>query len=365
MDRRAVVAEAQRTAAEPRGCKGLVWKRHWHWSHLSSDGREAGRRFPRRPSAGEFSVVSPRSEMYAAGSREEKRAGGPLPRGTIAQSFLFCNGGEGSPWTEGLVAACALLQGRVRFGLRRYPARSALRRFPEQGDSPCTPGGGCAPCTPLGTRMVLLWPAPSFRGGTGLACAAIPPAPPSDVFQNRGTPPVPPAGAAPPAPRLGHGWSCCGLRPPSGEGPVWPAPLSRPLHPPTFSRTGGHAVPPAGAAPPAPCLGGGREVAHRDAGHDCASVALSRDYTTIATHATQSKVSFFSRGFGLACAAIPPAPPSDVFQNRGTRCTPGGGCAPCTLPGRMERRRFLHLPRQLLAEVPKALGDGDVLGLRR
>ena len=260
MDRRAVVAEAQRTAAEPRGCKGLVWKRHWHWSHLSSDGREAGRRFPRRPSAGEFSVVSPRSEMYAAGSREEKRAGGPLPRGTIAQSFLFCNGGEGSPWTEGLVAACALLQGRVRFGLRRYPARSALRRFPEQGDT---------------------------------------------------------------------------------------------------------LLPPAGAAPPAPCLGGGREVAHRDAGHDCASVALSRDYTTIATHATQSKISFFSRGFGLACAAIPPAPPSDVFQNRGTRCTPGGGCAPCTLPGRMERRRFLHLPRQLLAEVPKALGDGDVLGLRR
>ena len=53
------------------------------------------------------------------------------------------------------------------------------------------------------------------------------------------------------------GWSCCGLRPPSTEGSVWPAPLSRPHRPPTFSRTGGPPVPPAGAAPPAPCLGEG------------------------------------------------------------------------------------------------------------
>ena len=67
MDRRAVVAEAQRTAAEPRGWKGLVWKRHWHWSHLSSDGRGARRRFLRCAATGGFSVVSPRSEMYAAG----------------------------------------------------------------------------------------------------------------------------------------------------------------------------------------------------------------------------------------------------------------------------------------------------------
>ena len=41
----------------------------------------------------------------------------------------------------------------------------------------------------------------------------------------------------------------------------------------------------------------------------------------------------YSRGTGLACAAIPPAPPSNVFENRGTRCTPGGGAAPCTLLG--------------------------------
>ncbi len=41
----------------------------------------------------------------------------------------------------------------------------------------------------------------------------------------------------------------------------------------------------------------------------------------------------FSGGSGLACAVVPPAPPSDVFRNRGTRCTPGGGCAPCTPRG--------------------------------
>ena len=144
-------------------------------------------------------------------------------------------------------------------------------------------------------RRVLLRPAPSFRGGSGLACAAIPPAPPSDVFQNRGT--------------------RCYLR----RG-------LRPLH---------------------PACGGGREVAHRDAGHDCASVALSRDYITIATHATQSKVSFFSRGFGLACAAIPPAPPSNVFQNRGTRCYPRRGLRPLhPACGGWRRRRLPHLARR-------------------
>ena len=46
-----------------------------------------------------------------------------------------------------------------------------------------------------------------------------------------------------------------------------------------------------------------------------------------------------SKGSGLACAAIPPAPPSNVFGNRGTRCTPGGGAVPCPLlEGRMGRR---------------------------
>ncbi len=36
-----------------------------------------------------------------------------------------------------------------------------------------------------------------------------------------------------------RGWSCFGLRPPSAESLAWPAPLSRPLHPPTFWVQGG------------------------------------------------------------------------------------------------------------------------------
>ncbi len=107
--------------------------------------------FPQRPCHRGFSMVSPQYIRYAAGSKEEKRAGGPLHGDTTAHSFGFCKG-VGSGW-EG---------------------------------------------------MVLFWPDP-----------------------------------------------------PSAEGLAWPAPLSRPLHPPTFLETGGLAVPPAGAAPPAPCLGNG------------------------------------------------------------------------------------------------------------
>ncbi len=95
--------------------------------------------------------------MYAAGSEEEQRAGVRLHGGTIAQSFVFCKGGVAGAsdsgvrpptGTDGLVLACALHQRRV-----------------------------------------------------GLACAAIPPAPPSNVFRNRGTRCTPAGGTAcPPAP---------------------------------------------------------------------------------------------------------------------------------------------------------------------
>ena len=151
MERRAVVAESSWTAAEPRGCKGLVWKRHWP---LVSPflGRSWGwRTFPQMRRHREILYGFPLCTMYAAGSKEEKRAGGPLHGGTLAQMSLFCNRGGAFPG-----------------------------------------------------RMVLLWPAPSYSRGTGLACAAIPPAPPSNVLWTGGLA-VPPAGAAPPAPRLGEG----------------------------------------------------------------------------------------------------------------------------------------------------------------
>ncbi len=104
------------------------------------------------PATGGFSVVSPQYIRYAAGSEKEKRAGGRLHGGTIAHPFVFCKGGGA-----------------------------------EAG------------------RGFLVWPAPSFSGGSGLACAVVPPGPPSNVFRNRGTPPVPPAGVTPPAPLLGRG----------------------------------------------------------------------------------------------------------------------------------------------------------------
>ena len=69
----------------------------------------------------------------------------------------------------GFVLACALFQGKVWLGLRRYPT-----------------------------------------------------CPPSNVFRNRGTPPVPPAGAARPAPCLGEGG---GLRGGSGGQPCPPRSL--------------------------------------------------------------------------------------------------------------------------------------------
>ncbi len=208
-------------------------------------------------------------------------------------------------------------------------------------------------------------------------------------------------------PADGDGWFCLGLPPPSAVGLAWRAPLSRPLRPPTFLETGGLAVPPAGAAPPAPCLGNGGFVVA------CALLQQGgwfggRRYparTALQRYWKQGDSLYprrglrplqpawrtggllwlapsFSGGVGLACAVVPPAhpptlletgglavppagaappapclgnggvvvacallqrwgwlggrrcptgPPSSVIGNRGTRCTPGGGCAPCTL----------------------------------
>ena len=157
------------------------------------------------PATGGFSVVSPQYSMYAAGSEKEKRAGGPL----------------------------------------HWGHHSTIVRILQWGVGGALPGW-----------RVLLWLAPSFSGGSGLACAAIPPAPPSNVFQDRGTPPVTPGGAAPLHPAWGKRGFRGGLRPPSAGGLAW----SRrcPTGPPSsvFSNRGTRCTP-AGAAPPAPCLGTG------------------------------------------------------------------------------------------------------------
>ena len=112
-------------------------------------------------------------------------------------------GWRGSSWTEGLVVACVVLQRRVWLGLRRCPTGPPSNVFGYRGTPPVPPAGA-APLHPAwgrhggsvfspsagrqgrgqdasAGRMVLLRPAPWFRGGSGLAWAAIPPAPPSDV----------------------------------------------------------------------------------------------------------------------------------------------------------------------------------------
>ena len=139
------------------------------------------------PATGGFSVVSPQYIRYAAGSEKEKRAGGRLHGGTIAHPFVFCKGGGA-----------------------------------EAG------------------RGFLVWPAPSFSGGSGLACAVVPPGPPSNVFRNRGTPPVPPAGAAPPAPLLGE---------------MRKAPSFHLAHRPTLFGTGGLTILPRKQRPLRPAWG--------------------------------------------------------------------------------------------------------------
>ncbi len=146
MDRRAVVAEAQRTAAEPRGWKGLVWKRHWHWSHLSSDGRGARRRFLRCAATGGLSMVSPRCSCMRQGLWGYSS--------TIVR--ILQGGGGGASWAGGACFGLCPPSGEGPGWPAPLSHLPTLRRFWVQGDSPCTPGGGCtpaggcAPCTPLG-----------------------------------------------------------------------------------------------------------------------------------------------------------------------------------------------------------------------
>ena len=80
--------------------------------------------------------------------------------------------------------------------------------------------GWQGPLTPASARrrgrMVLSWPAPSISEGSGLACAVVPPAHPPTLLETGGLA-VPPAGAAPPAPCLGDG-TLPNLSPSTGAG---------------------------------------------------------------------------------------------------------------------------------------------------
>ena len=139
------------------------------------------------PATGGFSVVST-VLMYAAGSEEEKGVGGLLHGDTIAQLFVFCKGGvAGAPdsgvrlpmGVDGFVLACALLERRVRFGVRPSSTEGLAWRARLSVEGPA-------------------WRAPLSAEG-----------------------PV---------------WRA----PLSAEGLAWPMPPSRPLRPPTFLGTGGN-----------------------------------------------------------------------------------------------------------------------------
>ena len=158
-----------------------------------------------------------------------------------------------------------------------------------------------------------------------------PPAPPSDVSQNRGIRCTPGGGCAPCTLLGGQGRQCfltwrVGTLSNQGKRDRDP----RPNLPPS-TRAGTEAPP-----------GGGRgdgTVAKRDParsrrGHS----PVKRGHSAvIAPTAVRPRCD----GLFPACAE-----PSDVSQNRGTRCTPGGGCAPCTLLGGMAAASFAHLARR-------------------
>ena len=129
-------------------------------------------------------------------------------------------------------------------------------------------------------------------------------------------------------PADGDGWFCLGLRPPTAKGLAWRAPLSRPHRPPTFLETGGPPLyPRRGLCPLHPAGGRAAAFAYLPPGAGVGTRCASWTEGLVVASA------LLERRVWLGLRAIPPAPPSDVFGNRGTRCTPGGGCAPCTLLG--------------------------------
>ena len=209
--------------------------------------------------------------------RKRSGLGGPTSLGAcIAQRMFasFCNGVRwrgGLPAVQRVAADCCglrppLAEGHAGLACAAIPPAPPSNVFQDRGTPPVPvlpPAGGCAPaCTHSWGNGGFSSPVGGLRppSAGGLAwsrrCPTGPPFAPA--FLATGGHAVPPAGAAPPAPCLGVRGFCCGLRPPSAGGLAWRAPLSRPHRPPTFSRTGGHPLsPPAGLRPCTPLGGNG------------------------------------------------------------------------------------------------------------
>ena len=106
---------------------------------------------------------------HVCGRLREREAGrGPTHGDTIARPFVFCNGGWGRGFPRGgwqglgmggLVVACALLQRGDWLGLRRCPTCPPSNVFGYRGTPPVPPAGAAPPCTLLGEMRK----APSFH----------------------------------------------------------------------------------------------------------------------------------------------------------------------------------------------------------
>ena len=191
-----------------------------------------------------------------------------------------------------------------------------------------------------------------LQRGDWLGLRRCPTAPPSDVFGNRGTPPVPPAGAAPLHPAWGRGF-CFGLRRPSAGGLAWRGLLS---HRPTLQRFWKQGDTPCTSRRsigfPAPSferqVGPSLRVAGGSLYHrrGCApALRLGNGGFVVACALLQ-------RGDWLGLRRCPTGPPSTVFGNRGTRCTPGGGAAPAPPLGeRGQTLAPLLIPRRRFRSV--------------
>ena len=159
----------------------------------------------------------------------------------IAQTFVFSNGVVAQGWDGG--SCCGLRPSSAGgwLGLRRCPTGPPSNVIGNRGTPPVPPAGAAPPAPCLGNggvgvclpgrrvrgegqdapvgRVVLLWLAPSFSGGVGLACVVVPPAHPPMFLETGGLPLYPRRGLRPLHPAWGTrgvSFSCLGASgPPS------------------------------------------------------------------------------------------------------------------------------------------------------